>query len=174
MKEAIKKVYIPPPMQHHIGSMNVLRKVQDPSNCTYISENGIEIQYNNSTSVPTSDSPFIEFPLTEVVNQSQIDSPSISDTSDPRENTNSSSEATTDTVLPLKTMQNRASDEEMRETRDSTVSEKHTQSTRDFTTISIPGNSNFRESTTGTQDSIRSRIKHLFRYKQRKSRICSK
>ena len=160
------KEYRPPALQHHIGSMNILRKVQDPSNCTFISENGVEVQYSNSTSVsssvPTSvatpDSPFIEFPLTEVVNQSQIDNPSISDTSDPRENNNSSSEATKSTDLPLKSMQNRASDEEMRETRDSTISEKHTRSARDLTTISIPGNSNFRESTTGTQDSIQTAL----------------
>ena len=153
-ERGIQKQYRPPPMQQQIGSMNILRKVQDTSNCTFISENGVEVLHSNSTSVPTSDSPFIEFPLTEVVNQSQIDISSISDTSDPRENTNSSSEATTDTVLPLKTVQNRASDEEMRETRDSTISRKHTQSTRDLSTISIPGNSNFRESTPGTKSAL--------------------
>ena len=150
----------------HVGGMKVLRKVQDPSNCTFISENGVEVQYSNSTSVsssvptsvPTPDFPFIEFLLTEVVNQSQVDIPSISDTSDPRENNNSSSEATKSTDLPLKSMQNRASDEEMRETRDSTASEKHTRSARDLTTISISGNSNFRESTSGTQDSIQTAL----------------
>ena len=39
----------------------------------------------------------------------------------------------------------------MRETDVSAVSSKHSQSTRDPTTISIPGNSNFRKSTTGTK-----------------------
>ena len=47
-------------------------------------------------------------------------------------------------------MQNRASDKEMREIRDLTVSAKHTQSTRDSSTIS--DNSTTRESTTGTKD----------------------
>ena len=76
----------------------------------------------------------------------------------PRENNNSLSKATRDTDLALKSVQNCSSDEEMRETRDSTISEKHTQSTRDLTTISIPGNSNFRESTTGTQNSIQTEL----------------
>ena len=40
--------------------------------------------------VPTPDFPFQEFPLTEVVTQSQIDSSSISDTLDLRESSNSS------------------------------------------------------------------------------------
>ena len=166
-EKGFQKEYRGPLMQQHIGSMNVLRKVQDPNNYTYISDNGIEIQYNNSASttgsvsgsVPTSDSPFIEFPShAEVVNQSQIDISSISDTLDPRESKNSSNKATRDTVSPLKSVQNSASDEEMREIRDSTVSVKHTQSTRDPTTISISGNSNFRESTTGTQDNIQTAL----------------
>ena len=110
------------------------------------------------TSVPTPDSPFIEFPLTEVVNQSQVDFPSISDTLDPRENNNSSSKTTRSTDLPLKSVQNRASDEEMREIRDPAVSTKHTQSTRDLNTISISDNSNSRESTTGTQDSVQTAL----------------
>ena len=42
----------------------------------------------------------------------------------------------------------------MREIRDPTVSSKHTQSTRDPTTITIPDNSNFRKSTTGTNTDI--------------------
>ena len=107
------KEYRPPPMQPRIGNMNVLRKVQDPSNCTYISENGVEIHYSNSTSVsdptstsvPTPGSQFTKFPLTEVVNQSQMDFSSISDTTDPRENNNSSSKATRGTDLPLKSIQ---------------------------------------------------------------------
>ena len=90
--------------------------------------------------VPTPDFPFQEFLLTEVVKQSQIDSSSISDMLDPRENSNSSRKATKSTDLPLKSGLNSSSDEEMRENRDSTVSEKHTQSSRDFSTISISDN----------------------------------
>ena len=165
-ERGLRKEYTSPPLQHHVGSMNVLMKIQDPSNYTYISENGEEIHYNTSTSttgsvpvaIPTPDSPFTEFPSTEVANQSQIDFPSISDTLDPRENNNSSSKATKDTDLALKSVQNCSSYEEMRETSDSNVSAKHIQSTRDPTTISIPGNSNFRESTTGTQDNIQTEL----------------
>ena len=99
--------------------------------------------------VPTPDFPFQEFPLTEVVTQSQIDSSSISDTLDPRESSNSSRKATKSTDLPLKSGLNSSSDEEMRENRDSTVSEKHTQSSRDSSTISISDNSTTRKSIPG-------------------------
>ena len=131
------------------GSMNILRKVHNP-NATILSEDGIEI----STSVPTPDFPFTEFPSTEVVIQSQIDSSSISDTLLPRENSNSSSRAFRDTHLALKSGQNSSSHEESREIRDPTVSLKHRQSTRDPTTISNPGNSNFRKTTPGTNSDI--------------------
>ena len=153
-EKGIYKQYRPPvqypAMQQQIGSMNILRKVHKPNNATILSEDGIEI----STSVPTPDFPFTEFPSTEVVIQSQIDSPSISDTLHPRENNNSSSKATNSTDLPLKSGQSDSSHEEMREIRDPTVSSKHTQSTRDPTTITIPRNSNFRKSTTGTNADI--------------------
>ena len=99
--------------------------------------------------VPAPDFPFQEFPLTEVVNQSQIDYSSISDTLDPRESSNSSRKATKSTDLPLKSGLNSSSNEEMRENRDSTVSEKHTQSSRDFSTISISDNSTPRKSISG-------------------------
>ena len=99
--------------------------------------------------VPTPDFPFQEFPLTGVVNQSQIDSSSISDTLDLSENSNSSRKATKSTDLPLKSGLNSNSDEEMRENRDSTISEKHTQSSRDSSTISIPDNSTPRKSISG-------------------------
>ena len=99
--------------------------------------------------VPTPDFPFQEFPLTEVVNQSQIDSSSISDTLDPRENSNSLRKATKSTDLPLKSGLNSSSTEEMRENRDSTISEKHTQSSRDSSTISISDNSTTRKSIPG-------------------------
>ena len=98
---------------------------------------------------PSPDFPFQEFPLTKVVNQSQIDSSSISDTLDPRENSNSSRKATKSTDLPLKSGLDSSSDEEMRENRDSTVSEKHIQSSRDSSTISISDNSTPRKSISG-------------------------
>ena len=152
------KEYRPPQM----GNMNILKKVHNPSNAIILSEDGVEIQNNTSTStsdpapvsVPTPDFPFREFPSTEVVIQSQIDSSSISDTLHLRENNNSSSRASNSTDTPLKSVQNRASYEEMREIEDLNISAKLTQSTRDPTTISIPGNSNFRKSTTGTKADI--------------------
>ena len=158
-EKGFQKEYRPTPMQQQIGSMNVLRKVQDPSNGIYISETGEEIHYNTSTSVsdpvpaavPTPDFPFIEFLLMEVVTQSHIDFPSISDTLDLRKNNNSSSKATRDTDLPLKSVQNCSSHEEMREIRDLTMSVKHTQSTRDSHTISISDNSTPRKSIPGTK-----------------------
>ena len=92
------KVYNLPPAPQ-IGSMSILRKVPQ-NDAILISERGEEIQPieqpkqpNNtpsvSGSVPPSDFSQIEFPLMEVVNQSQIDSPSISDTLHPRETSNS-------------------------------------------------------------------------------------
>ena len=159
-ERGIHKEYRPPAVQHPAmqqGSMNILRKVHNPntpSNATILSEDGIEI----STSVPTPDFPFTEFPSTEVVIQSQIDFPSISDMLLPRENTNSSSRAFNSTDTSLKSVQNSPSyeeiHEEMREIRDPTVSSKHSQSTRDPTTISNPGNSNFRKTTPGTNSDI--------------------
>ena len=148
-EKGVLKEYRPPVQQQHIGSMFVLKKIQDPSNVVIFSENGVEIQHNTSTSVPESvpapvpspDFPFQEFPLTEVATQSQIDSSSISDTLDPRENSNSSRKATKSTDLPLKSGLSSSSDEEMRESRDLTVSEKHIQSSRDSSTISISDNS---------------------------------
>ena len=99
--------------------------------------------------IPTPDFPFQEFPLTEVVTQSQIDSSSISDTSDPRETSNSLRKATKSTDLPLQSGLNNRSHEEMRENRDLTVSDKYTQSSRDSSTISISDNSATRESIPG-------------------------
>ena len=137
--------------------MFVLKKIQDPSNAILLSENGVEIQHNTPTSVsesvpvpvPSPDFPFQEFPLMEVVSQSQIDSSSISDTLDLRENSNSSRKATKSTDLPLKSGLDSSSDKEIRENRDSTISEKHIQSSRDSSTISISDNSNPRKSISG-------------------------
>ena len=129
----------------HTGSMFILKKVQDPNNAILLSEDGVEIQHSVPESVPgpvpSPDFPFQEFPLTEVVTQSQIDSSSISDTSDLRECSNSSRKATKSTDLPLKSGLDSSSDEEMRESRDLTISEKHIQSSRDSSTISISDNS---------------------------------
>ena len=88
----------------HTGSMFVLKKVQDPNDAILFSDNGVEIQQSVSDPDPTPspDFPFQEFPLTEVVSQSQIDISSTSDTSDPRETSNSSRKATKSTDLPLK------------------------------------------------------------------------
>ena len=93
--------------------------------------------------VPSPDFPFQEFPLTEVVTQSQIDYPSISDV---RESSNSSGKATKSTDLPLISGLDSSSHEEIR---DSTASDRHIQSSRDPSTISISDNSNTRESIPG-------------------------
>ena len=152
-EKGLLKEYRPPVQQQHTGSMFVLKKIQDPNNAILLSEDGEEIQHKTSTSVPdpvpTPDFPFQEFPLTEVVTQSQIDSSSISDTSDPRETSNSSRKATKSTDLPLKSGLNNRSHEEMTEYRDLIVSDKHTQSLRDSSNISISDNSTTRKSIPG-------------------------
>ena len=161
-EKGLLKEYNPQQQQYqHTGSMFVLKKIQDPNNAILLSEDGVEIQHNTSTSVSdpdpapilSPDFPFQEFPLTEVVSQSQIDISSISDTSDPRETSNSSRKATKSTDLPLqsglKSDLNNRSHEEMTEYRDLTVSDKHTQSSRDFSTISISDNSATRKSIPG-------------------------
>ena len=153
-EKGLPKQYIP--QNPHTGSMYVLRKFQgNPSNILF-SDNGVEIQHNTSASVsdpdptpiPTPDFPFQEFPLTEVVKQSQIDISSISDASDPRETSNSSSKATTSTDSALKSGLNSSTHEELRENRDLTASAAPTQSLRDSNTISIPDNSATRKSDT--------------------------
>ena len=139
--------------QQHTGSMFILKKIHDPSNAILLSEDGVEIQHSVSgpdpAPIPTPDFPFQEFPLTEIVNQSQIDFSSFSDTLVSRECSNSSRKATKSTDLPLKSGLNSSTHEEMKENRDLTVSEMHTQSSRDPTTISISGNSNPRKSIPG-------------------------
>ena len=138
-ERGVLKEYNPQNQQQyqHTGSMFVLKKIQDPSNAILLSEDGVEIQHSVSDPdpVPSPDFPFQEFPLTEVVSQSQTDYSSISDTSDPRENNNSSRKATKNTDLPLKSGLNNRSHEEMTEYRDFNVSDKHTQSSRDSSTI---------------------------------------
>ena len=146
--------------------MYVLKKFQGNPSDILFSDNGVEIQHNTPTSVsgpdptpiPTPDFPFQEFPLTEIVKQSQIDISSISDTSDPRETSNSSSKATKSTDLPLqsglKSVLNSSTHEEITEYRDLTVSNKHTQSSRDSNTIFTPDNSATRESNPGIDTGI--------------------
>ena len=149
-EKGLPKQYIP--QNQHTGSMYVLKKFQGKPNDILFSDNGVEIQHSVSdpdpAPIPTPDFPFQEFPLTEVVRQSQIDISSISDTSDPRETSNSSSKATKSTDLPLQSGLNSSTHEEITEYRDLTVSDKHIQSSRDSNTISIPDNSTTRKSDT--------------------------
>ena len=152
------------PQNQHTGSMYVLKKFQGNPNNILFSGNGVEVQQGISTSVsdpdpaptpiPTPDFPFQEFPLTEVVRQSQIDISSISDASEPRETSNSSSKATTSTDSALKSGLNNSTTEELRENRDLTASAVPTQSLRDFNTIFTPDNSATRESNPGIDTGI--------------------
>ena len=162
-EKGLLKQYIPQNQQPHTGSMYVLKKFQgNPNDDILFSDNGVEIQHSVSDPDPapilSPDFPFQEFPPTEVVSQSQIDISSISDMSDPRETSNSSRKATKSTDLPLqsslKSDLNNRSHEEMTEYRDLTVSDKHTQSSRDFSTISISDNSPTRESIPGITPGI--------------------
>ena len=149
-EKGILKEYTPQNRQQHTGSMYVLKKFQgNPSSNILFSDNGIEIQHSVPGPDPAPDFPFQEFPLTEVVKQSQIDISSISDTLDSRECSNSTKKAPTSTDSSLKSVQNCSSDEEMAFSRDLTVSDKHTQSLRDSYTISTPDNSATRESNPG-------------------------
>ena len=139
------------PQNQHTGSMYVLRKFQgNPNDDILFSDNGVEIQHSvpgpDPAPILSPDFPFQEFPLTEVVNQSQIDYYSISDTSDLRECSNSSSKATKSTDLPLKSGLNSSTHEEMALFRDLTISTAPTQSLRDSNTIFTPDNSDTRES----------------------------
>ena len=164
-EKGILKEYNPQNRQQHTGSMYVLKKFTGNPGDILFSDNGIEIQHSVSdpdpTPILTPDFPFQEFPLTEVVKQSQIDISSISDTSDPRESSNSSSKATTSTNFSLKSVQNWSSSglnssthEEMTEYRDLTVSDKHIQSSRDSNTIFTPDNSATRKSNPGITTGI--------------------
>ena len=154
-EKGLLKEYNPQQQQQyqHTGSMFILKKVQDPNNAILLSEDGVEIQHSVSgpdpAPIPTPDFPFQEFPLTEVVSQSQTDYSSISDTSDPRETSNSSRKATKSTDLPLKSGLDNRSHEEMAFFRDLTVSTAPTQSSRDSNTISTPDNSATRKSNPG-------------------------
>ena len=145
-EKGLPKQYIP--QNQHTGSMYVLKKFQGNPNNILFSDNGVEIQHSVSdpdpapTPILTPDFPFQEFPLTEVVRQSQIDISSISDASEPRETSNSSSKADS----ALKSGLNNSTTEELRENRDLTASAVPTQSLRDFNTIFTPDNSAARKS----------------------------
>ena len=147
-EKGLLKEYNPQVQQQyqHTGSMFILKKIQDPNNAILLSEDGVEIQHSvtdpDPTPIPTPDFPFQEFPLTEVVNQSQIDYYSISDMTDPRECSNSSRKA-------IKSGLNSSTHEELREIKGSAVSTAPTQSSRDSNTISIPDNSATRKSNPG-------------------------
>ena len=158
-ERGVLKEYNPQQQQYqHTGSMFVLKKVQDPSNAILFSDNGVEIQHSvpdpDPAPIPSPDFPFQEFPLTEVVTQSQIDSSSISDTLVSRESSNSSRKATKSTDLLLQSGLDNSIHEEMRENRDSTVSAAPTQSSRDHSTISISDNSATRKSIPGINPGI--------------------
>ena len=150
-EKGLLKEYRPPVQQQQqqqyqqIGGMFALRKI--PIIPSSVSDPA-------PAPVPTPDFPLQEFPLTEVVNQSQIDFFSISDTLVSRECSNSLRKATKSTDLPLKSGLNNRSHEEMRENRDLTISDKHTQSSRDSNTISISDNSTTRESIPGITPGI--------------------
>ena len=157
-EKGLLKEYNPQVPQQHTGSMFVLKKIQDPNNAILLSEDGVEIQHSVSgpdpAPIPTPDFPFQEFPLTEVVSQSQTDISSISDTLVSRECSNSTKKAPTSTDFSLKSVQNCPSDEEMAFSRDLTVSTAPTQSSRDSNTISIPDNSATRKSNPGIDTRI--------------------
>ena len=135
--------------QQQTGGMFALRRIPITSLIPSSVSESVPDPDPDPAPVLSPDFPFQEFPLTEVVTQSQIDSSSISDTSDPRETSNSLRKATKSTDLPLKSGLNSNIHEEMRENRDLTVSDKHTQSSRDSSTISISDNSATRESIPG-------------------------
>ena len=151
-EKGILKEYNPQNRQH-TGSMYVLKKFQGNPSDILFSDNGVEIQHSVSdpdpapTPILTPDFPFQEFPLTEVVNQSQIDYYSISDTPVPREYSNSSKKAN-------KSGLNSSTHEEMREIKGSAVSTAPTQSSRDSNTISISVNSATRKSNPGIDTGI--------------------
>ena len=140
--------------------MNVLKRIQWwCHDVILISEDGEEIPSvptgSVSGSVPPSDFSQIELPFMEVVNQSQIDSPSISDMLHLRETDISSKKGSKSTDSPLKSQEIWASQEQMREKGDLNVSVKPSQSTRDSNTIPISNNSTLRKSISGTTETVR-------------------
>ena len=146
-EKGLLKEYSPPVQQQYqqTGGMFALRKIP----ITISSSVPESVPDPAPVPIPTPDFPFQEFPLMEVVTQSQIDSSSISDTLVLRECSNSSRKATKSTDLPLQSSLNDRSHEEMRENRDPAISTAPTQSSRDSSTISISDNSTTRKSIPG-------------------------
>ena len=146
-ERGLLKEYRPPvqQQQQQTGGMFVLRKIP----ITSLIPSSVSVSDPDPAPVPSPDFPSQEFPLTEVVSQSQIDFSSISDMLVSRECSNSSRKATKSTDLPLKSGLNNKSHEEMRENKDPTISTAPTQSSRDSSTISISDNSTTRESISG-------------------------
>ena len=146
-EKGLPKEYTPPAQQQQqyqqTGGMFALRKIPIASLTPG------SVSDPDPDPILSPDFPFQEFPLTEVVNQSQIDYYSISDMSDPRECSNSSRKATKSTDLPLKSGLDNRSHEELREIKGPAVSTAPTQSSRDSNTISISDNSATRESIPG-------------------------
>ena len=94
-EQGLLKEYRPPVQQQQqqyqqTGGMFALRKIP----ITSLTPSSTSVSDPTPDPIPTPDFPFQEFPLTEVVTQSQIDSSSISDTLDPRETSNSLRKAT--------------------------------------------------------------------------------
>ena len=122
-EKGLLKEYRPPIQQqqqeqYHTGGMFALKKI--PISSLTPSSSSVPVPDPDPAPIPSPDFPFQEFPLTEVVTQSQIDSSSISDTLVSRECSNSSRKATKSTDLPLQSGLNNRSHEEMRENRDLT------------------------------------------------------
>ena len=138
--------------QQQTGGMFALRRI--PITSLIPSSVSESVPDPDPAPIPSPDFPFQEFLLIEVVPQSQIDLSSIPDTSDPRETSNSSRKATKSTDLPLQSGLDSSIHKEMRENRDLTISDKHTQSSRDSSTISISDNSATRKSIPGINPGI--------------------
>ena len=105
-EQGLLKEYRAPVQQHQhphqqqykqTGGMFALRKIP----ITSLTPSSVSVSDPVPDPVPTPDFPFQEFPLTEVVNQSQIDSSSISDTLASRECSNSTRKAPTSTDFSL-------------------------------------------------------------------------
>ena len=100
-EKGVLKEYNPPVQQQQYqqtGGMFALRKIPIAS----LTTSSVSDPDPDPAPIPTPDFPFQEFPLTEVVNQSQIDYYSISDMTDLRESSNSLRKATRSTDLTLK------------------------------------------------------------------------
>ena len=154
-ERGLPKEYTPPVQQQQYqqtGGMFALRKI--PITSLIPSSVSESVPDPDPAPIPSPDFPFQEFPLTEVVTQSQIDSSSISDTLVSRECSNSLRKATKSTDLPLQSGLDSSIHEEMRENRDLTISDKYTQSSRDSSTISISDNSATRKSIPGINPGI--------------------